>query len=117
MAADPQTRELDSAGLGGNHTYDAGPRTFANGYLFGVPVRDLGWFASILMGLATGMAAFFAATFLGIMGILIWNTMGHTADYAWSYRRFGFWVGLLVMLAALGYLGVQWSRRQLRRNR
>jgi len=117
MAADPQTAELDRTNLSENEAYDAGRRTFANGYLFGVPVRDLGWFASILMGLATGMAAFFAATFLGIMGILIWNMMGHTADFAWSYRRFGFWVGLFVMLAALGYLGVQWFRRQLRRSR
>lgn len=117
MAADPQSAELDRSTLSKSETYDAGPRTFANGYLFGVPVRDLGWFASILMGLATGMAAFFAATFLGIMGILIWNTMGHTADFAWSYRRFGFWVGLAVMLVALNYLGLQWTRRQIRRDR
>jgi hypothetical protein len=117
MAADPQTPELDRTKLSHSETYDEGPRTVANGYLFGVPVRDLGWFASILMGLATGMAAFFGATFLGIMGILIWNSMGHTADYAWSYRRFGFWAGLAVMLLALGYLAMQWTKRQVRLNR
>ncbi len=116
MATDPQSAELNDPEVHGIATYDDGPRSFANGYLFGVPVRDLGWFATILMGLATGMAAFFAATFLGIMGLLIWNTSGHTADYAWSYRRFGFWVGLLVMVAALAYLGWQWSRRQFRRS-
>ena len=110
MALDPQTTAVDAS-----RPYDAGPRTFANGYLFGVPVRDLGWFATILMGLATGMAGFFAATFLAIMGILIWNTAGHTVDYAYSYSRFGFWVGLAVMALALAYLGTQWVRRQLRR--
>ena len=39
-------------------------RTLGAGYLFGAPVGDLGWFASLLMGTATGFAAFFAATFL-----------------------------------------------------
>ena len=106
------TEDFDAAGH-----LDQGPRTFANGYLFGVPVRDLGWFASLIMGIATGMAGFFAATFVGIMGILIWNTAGHTVDFAWSYTRFGFWVGLAVMAAALAYLGTQWARRQMRRNR
>lgn len=112
MALDPHTAELDPL-----DAPDSGPRTFANGYLFGVPVRDLGWFATIIMGLATGMAAFFAATFFAIMGILIWNTAGHSVNFAWSYSRFGFWVGIAVMFAALAYLGTQWVRRQLRRGR
>lgn len=112
MALDPQTVAVEA-----EHPFDAGPRTFANGYLFGVPVRDLGWFQTILMGLATGMAAFFAATFCAIMAILIWNSAGHSVDFAYSYRRFGFWVGIAVMVLALGYLGTQWVRRQVRRGR
>lgn len=92
------------------------PRAFGAGYLFGVPVGDLGWFASLLMGFATGFAAFFAATFLGIMGILIYNTAGHhTIDFAISYRRIGLPIGLLVAVLALSYLGAMWARRQLRR--
>jgi len=92
------------------------PRALGAGYLFGVPVGDLGWFASLLMGFATGFAAFFAATFLGIMGILIYNTAGHHAiDFAISYRRIGLPIGLLVAVLALSYLGVMWARRQLRR--
>lgn len=119
MAHDPLTAapsaEVNSSG---GRPRDAGPRTFSNGYLFGAPVRDLGWFSSLIMGLATGMAGFFAATFVGIMAILIWNTASHHAvDFAWSYTRFGFWVGLAVMIAALSYLGTQWVRRQMRRNR
>ena len=86
-------------------------KTLMEGNLFGVPLGDLGWFASLLMGLATGMAAFFFATFLGIMSILIGNAAGQHWDYAWSYRRVGFPVGVVVMAVALGYLGMLWARR------
>ena len=110
--------QFDDADPARTSSTATGPRTFANGYLFGIPLRDLGWFSTLLMGLATGMAGFFAATFFAIMGILVWNTAGHhTVDFAWSYTRFGFPVGLFVMLAALAYLGTQWVRRQMRRNR
>jgi len=97
-------------------TYGAGTaRTFGQGYLFGVPVRDLGWFASLLMGLATGFAAFFAATFLGIITILFMNATGHVADYSWSYKRIGLPVGALVGVLALSYLGLMWGRRMARK--
>ena len=86
-------------------------KTLMNGYLFGAPVGDLGWFASLLMGLASGMAAFFAATFVGIMSILFWNAAGHKADFTVSYRLIGLPIGLLVMALALGYLGMLWTRR------
>ena len=92
------------------------PRAFGAGFLFGVPVGDLGWFSSLLMGFASGFAVFFAATFLGIMGILFYNTLGHhTVDFALSYRRFGFPSGVAVAVLALTYLGSMWVRRQLRR--
>jgi hypothetical protein len=83
--------------------------------LFGVPMGELGLFASLLMGAAAGFAAFFAATFVGIVGILAYNSSGHTADYAYSYLRLGLPVGVLVLVAAMGYLGTLWVRRQLRR--
>ena len=86
------------------------------GVLFGVPVGDLGWFATLIMGLATGFAAFFAATFCGIMGILFYNSAGHhTVDFALSYRRIGLPIGLVVAILTLSYLGSLWIRRQLRR--
>jgi uncharacterized membrane protein YjjB (DUF3815 family) len=92
------------------------PRTLGGGYLFGVPVGDLGWFTSLLMGLATGFAAFFAATFCGIMGILTYGSATHHAvNYSLSYRWIGLPVGLVVGVVALGYLGTLWARRQLRR--
>ena len=92
------------------------PRTSGAGFLFGIPLGDLGWFASLLMSFASGFAAFFAATFCGIVGLLIWNTgMHHTADYAISYRLIGLPVGLLVLVVASLYLGTLWVRRILRR--
>ncbi len=91
------------------------PRALGAGFLFGVPVGDLGWFATLLMGLATGFAAFFAATFVAIISILVYNTAGHhTVDFALSYRRIGLPIGLIVAVLALSYLGSLWIRRQTR---
>jgi hypothetical protein len=93
-----------------------GPRTLGNGYLFGAPVGDLGWLASLMMGTAAGFAAFFATTFVAIFSILIYNsTTHHAVDFALSYRWVGLPVGLVVMAVSLGYLGMLWTRRQLRR--
>ncbi len=96
------------------------PRTFAAGYLFGIPLNGLGWFATLLMGLAAGMAAFFAATFCGIVFILFYNSGGHHAgaaalDYADSYRRIGIPVGAVVGVFALSYLGMLWMRGKAKR--
>lgn len=91
-------------------------RASGPGTLFGVPVGDLGWFASLLMGTATGFAAFFAATFLGIAGILVYNTSTHrNVDFSYSYLRLGLPVGILVLVVSLGYLGTLWVRRQISR--
>jgi hypothetical protein len=99
------------------HGNSVSPRTFGSGYLFGVPLGDLGWFASLLMSFALGFAAFFAATFFAIFGVLIYNTTTHHAvDFALTYKRVGVPVGLLVLVMALGYLGTLWVRRQLRRS-
>ena len=95
----------------------ASPRTFGAGYLFGVPLGDLGWFTSLLMSFALGFAAFFAATFCAIVGILFYNTATHHAvDFSLTYSRVGLPVGVLVLLVALLYLGTMWVRRQLRKS-
>jgi hypothetical protein len=76
---------------------------------------DLGWFTSLLMGVASGFVAFFGGTFLGIVGIMILNSTGHPTDYSLSYRRVGLPLGSLVAVIALIYLGVLWTKRILRR--
>lgn len=91
-------------------------KTLGAGYLFGIPVGDLGWFASLLMSFASGFVAFFAGTFLGIVGILIYNGGMHgTVDLALSYKRFGLSAGFLVLFVALAYLGTLWIKRKTRR--
>ena len=104
MAPDPQP-------------YSAAPATphTGHGTFFGIPVGDLGWFSSLLIGVALGFAAFFLATFLAIITLLILNSAGHPLDYSLSYRRVGLPAGLLVGSVALAYLGVLWARRQIRR--
>lgn len=93
-------------------------RARREGVLFGIPLGDLGWFQSLLMGLATGFAAFFAATFCAIMALLIYIAATHrTVDFAIAYKRIGLPIGLVVGAVALTYLGVQWSRRMARRGR
>src|SRR5258707_15876557 len=98
------------------HGSSASPGRSGPGYLFGIPLGDLGWFTSLVMSFALGFAAFFASTFFAIFGVLIYNTAPHRAvDFALTYKRVGLPVGLLVLVATLGYLGTLWVRRQLRK--
>ena len=99
-----------------NMEMQSGPRTFAGGYLFGVPVGGLGWFASLLMSAASGFGAFFIGTFLGIFGISIFNGVTHRGvDLSWSYKGFGLGLGILVLMLAASYLGMLWIKRTFRR--
>ena len=91
-------------------------RASAGGTLFGIPMGDLGWFTSLIMGLAIGFVAFFIATFVAIVGMLIYSTATHhEVNYAWTYARFGLPIGIVSWALALGYLGMNWVRRKLRR--
>jgi len=82
------------------------------GRLFGIPLGNLGLFASLLIGAATAFAAFFAATFVGIVGIMIYNgSTHHPVDYALSYERGGVIAGILTLVVVWGFLGMQWVRR------
>ncbi len=57
----------------------------------------------------------FAATFLGIISILVVNTVGHHAiDYSLSYRRVGLPCGLVVLAVAYVFLATLWTKRLLR---
>ena len=68
------------------------------------------------MGLATGFLGFFGGTFLGIVGLMTYNTAGHhAADYAISYKYIGLPVGAVLGVVALAYLGLMWSKRILRK--
>ena len=92
------------------------PRGFANGYLFGIPLGNLGWFGTVLTALAAGFLTFFATTCCAIFVILFYNLATHgTVDYAASYRWVGLPAGLLMLGFSLAYLGRLWVRRMLHR--
>ncbi|AXC11475.1 hypothetical protein ACPOL_2151 [Acidisarcina polymorpha] len=86
----------------------------STGRLFGIPIGDFGWFASLLLSFSLGFASFFGATFLGIFGLLIYNQGGHhTVNYADSYRLIGLPVGIGVLLLSLILFGFLWVRRKV----
>jgi hypothetical protein len=93
-------------------------RARREGVLFGIPLGDLGWFQSLLMGVAAGMAAFFLTTFVAIFVLLIYSAVSHKMpDFAMTYRYAGLPVGAVVMALSLGFLGVQWARRMARKSK
>jgi len=93
-------------------------RARADGVVFGIPLGDLGWFATLLMSAAAGFASFFLATFVGIVALLIdASVTHHTPDYAIAYRRIGFPIGVTVLTLALVYLGSLWVKRMGRKRR
>jgi len=95
-----------------NHASNTAVRkTFAAGYVFGAPVQELGLIASLIMGLATGFIGFFAATFVGIVVVMVLNGAGHPADYTVCYRLIGLPVGIVLGVSALAYLGTFWVKR------
>jgi ABC-type dipeptide/oligopeptide/nickel transport system permease subunit len=93
-------------------------RARREGMLLGIPLGDLGWFQSLLMAVATGMAAFFATTFVAIVVLLVYQMVtSRVPAYQLAYRDAGLPVGAVVMALALGFLGVQWARRMIRKGR
>jgi hypothetical protein len=91
-------------------------RARREGTLFGIPFGDLGWFQSLLMGLAAGFTAFFLATFLAIVGFGIYTVATHhPVDFAQTYKRIGFPIGLIVGIVSLSFLAIQWIRRITRK--
>ncbi len=91
-------------------------RARRDGVLFGIPLGDLGWAQSLLMGASAGFVAFFLATFLAIVGFMIdMSVTGKTPDFSLTYKVIGLPVGLVVGTVALGFLGVQWGKRMARK--
>ncbi|WP_348267669.1 hypothetical protein P8936_00140 [Edaphobacter paludis] len=92
------------------------PRAFGSGYLFGVPLGDLGLFTTLLMSAAVGFAAFFASTFCAIITLLFYKVAtSHMPDFTITYKWVGLPVGVVVLLLTLAYLGTLWVKRKLRK--
>lgn len=91
-------------------------RVYAPGYtgprLFGAPVGDFSVLQTLLITVATGLASFFAATFLAIVSILVLTQAFHrNVDFAIAYRWVGLPVGIVMLLATATYLGSLLVRR------
>lgn len=82
------------------------------GTIFGIPLGDLGFITSLLMAFTVGFLTFFLFTFLGIVGISIYNGMGHHMDLAQSYKLIALPAALLVLAASLIFFGTLWLRRK-----
>jgi hypothetical protein len=89
--------------------------TREQGRFFGIPLGDFGFFTSLLMALAVGFLGFFLFTFLAIVGIMIYNGMGHRVDYAESYKYISFPAGCVVLAISLAFFGTLWLRRKFLR--
>jgi hypothetical protein len=81
--------------------------------VFGIPLGDLGFFTSLLMALTVGFLSFFLFTFLAIVGVGIWNGMGHHVDFADTYKYISFPAACVVLAASLIFFGSLWVRRKV----
>jgi hypothetical protein len=92
-----------------------GARPRAAGTFFGIPLGDLGLISSVLMAFTVGFISFFLFTFLAILGIAIYNGMGHQVDLAESYKYIAFPAGCVVLAISLIFFGTLWLRRKFSR--
>lgn len=84
----------------------------------GFPLEGFGLFTSLLLAFAAAFFTFFAATFLAIMWLLVWNgILGHNVNYADSYLYIGVPAGLGMLTVALPVFGTLWVRAKLKKLR
>jgi hypothetical protein len=80
--------------------------------VFGIPLGDFGFFTSVLMAFTVGFLSFFLFTFLAIVGVMIYNGMGHQVNYAASYKYISFPAACVVLVASLIFFATLWLRRK-----
>jgi hypothetical protein len=84
----------------------------------GFPLEGFGLFTSLLLAFAAAFFTFFAATFLAIISLLVWNEiLGHNINYADTYRYVGLPAGLAMLTLALPVFGTLWLRAKLKKLR
>jgi hypothetical protein len=67
------------------------------------------------MAFTVGFLSFFLFCFLGIVGIAIYNGMGHQVDFADSYKYISLPAACVVLAASLIFFGTLWLRRKMHR--
>ena len=68
------------------------------------------------MALAVGFLSFFLLSFLAIIGIAVYNGIGHHVDLADSYKYISFPAGCVVLVISLIFFGTLWARRKFARS-
>ncbi len=95
-------------------TYSVQP-DYTGPRFLGAPVGDFSAFQTVLATFAIGVASFFFATFLGIIGVVVACSIQHRVlDFSIAYRLVGLPFGILMLLLAGGYLGSILIRRVTR---
>lgn len=85
--------------------------------LFGIPLGKFGLFPCLFLGVAFGVASFFATCFFAIFGLFFYNEFGHHAvDLADAYRDIAFPVGLVALVLGVAVMFSFWLRRKLVRS-
>ncbi len=86
------------------------------GRVLGFPLEGFSLFQSLLLSFAAAFFTFFLATFMAIFALLVWNeVLGHSVNFADTYRYVGFPAGVIVLVVALPYFGVLWVRARLKK--
>jgi len=81
------------------------------GKVLGFPLEGFSLFQSLLLSFAAAFFTFFLTTCIAIFALLVWNEMlGHSVNFADTYRYVGFPAGMIVLLVALPYFGMLWVR-------
>ncbi len=92
----------------------APPSIRSSAKIFGIPIGELGLFASLLIAVALGFMSFFAVTFLSIFGLMIYNgATHHHVGLDASYKYIALPTGLLILALSLVVLVGFWLRNRL----
>jgi len=90
------------------------PRRPVEGSFLGFPLAGFSLFQSLLLSFATAFFTFFLTTFVAIISLLVWNgALGHTIDYADSYRYVGFPAGIIMLAITLPLFATLWVRAKI----
>jgi len=86
-----------------------------SGTILGFPLEGFSLFQSLLLSFAAALFTFCATTCVSIFGLLVWNLiLGHSINFADTYRYVGLPASLLVLAIALPYFIVLWVRAKIR---
>ena len=86
-----------------------------SGRVFGFPLEGFSLFQGLLLSFAAALFAFCATTCVSIFALLVWNLMlGHSVNFADTYRYIGLPASLLTLAIALPYFLTLWVRAKIR---